>query len=128
MVTSAKAAVTVSLIGAAMLLATGPAEAGRGSAVGAGLLGFGVGAMVGSALTPRDVYVVPPPPPPPAYYGPASYGLAMDAGLVRLLRPLSELQSAHGLLRRRRRARVFLPLGQSAARTGESGDHSLTAA
>ena len=51
-----------------------PAEAGRGSAVGAGLLGFGVGAMVGSALTPRDVYVVPPPSPPPAYYGPASYG------------------------------------------------------
>jgi hypothetical protein len=74
MVTSAKAAVTVSLIGAAMLLATGPAEAGHGSAVGAGLLGFGVGAMVGSAITPRDVYVVPPPPPPPAYYGPASYG------------------------------------------------------
>jgi hypothetical protein len=73
MFTSAKAAVTVSLIGAAMLLATGLAEAGRGSAVGAGLLGFGVGAMVGSALTPRDVYVVPPPPPPPAYYGPASY-------------------------------------------------------
>jgi hypothetical protein len=74
MVTSAKAAVTVSLIGAAMLFSSAPAEAGRGSAVGAGLLGFGVGAVVGSALTPRDVYVVPPPPPPPVYYGPASYG------------------------------------------------------
>jgi hypothetical protein len=47
-----------------------PANAGHGNAVGAGLLGFGVGAIVGSALTPREVYV----PPPPAYYGPASYG------------------------------------------------------
>ena len=30
-------------------------QAGRGSAVGAGVLGFGVGAIVGSALTPREV-------------------------------------------------------------------------
>jgi BA14K-like protein len=74
MVTSAKAAGTVSMIGAAMLLFSAPAEAGRGSAVGAGLLGFGVGAVVGSALTPREVYVAPPPPPPPVYYAPASYG------------------------------------------------------
>jgi hypothetical protein len=30
---------------------------------------------VGSALAPREVYVVPPPPPPPrAYYGPVGYG------------------------------------------------------
>lgn len=43
-------------------------QAGRGSAVGAGLVGFGAGALVGTALTPREVYVVPPP--PPAYYGP----------------------------------------------------------
>jgi hypothetical protein len=50
------------------------AYAGNGNAVGAGLLGFGVGAIVGSALAPREVYVVPPPPPPPAYYGPAGYG------------------------------------------------------
>jgi hypothetical protein len=47
-------------------------SAGHGNAVGAGLLGFGVGAIVGSALTPREVYVVPSPPPP--YYGPAGYG------------------------------------------------------
>jgi len=45
------------------------ANAGNGRAVGAGLLGFGVGAIVGSALTPREVYVVPPPP-PPVYYAP----------------------------------------------------------
>jgi hypothetical protein len=31
------------------------AKAGHGNAVGAGLLGFGVGAIVGSALTPREV-------------------------------------------------------------------------
>lgn len=66
------AAATV-LIGTATLSA--PASAGNGNAVGAGLLGLGVGAIVGSALAPREVYVVPPPPPPPpAYYGPASYG------------------------------------------------------
>ena len=40
------------------------------NALGAGLLGFGVGAIVGSALTPREVYVAPPPPPaPPTYVG-----------------------------------------------------------
>jgi hypothetical protein len=58
---------------AAMALAS-PAEAGNGSAVGAGLVGFGVGALVGNALAPRQVYVVPPPPPPPVYYGPVVYG------------------------------------------------------
>ena len=43
---------------------------GNGDAVGAGLLGFGIGAVVGSALTPSTVVVAPPPayaPPPPAY-------------------------------------------------------------
>ena len=49
------------------------ASAGNGNAIGAGLFGLGVGAIVGSALTPREVYVVPSPPPPPAYYGPAAY-------------------------------------------------------
>lgn len=39
------------------------------NAVGAGLLGFGVGAIVGSALTPREVYVAPPPRPAPVYAG-----------------------------------------------------------
>jgi hypothetical protein len=62
------------------------AHAGNGSAVGAGILGFGVGAMVGSAIAPQSVYVAPPPPvyyappppvyyaPPPVYVGPAYYG------------------------------------------------------
>ncbi|MGH6735837.1 MAG: BA14K family protein [Methyloceanibacter sp.] len=36
---------------------------GGGNTVAAGLIGFGVGAIVGSALTPREVYVAPPPPP-----------------------------------------------------------------
>jgi hypothetical protein len=49
------------------------ASAGHNNSVGAGLLGFGVGAIVGSAITPREVYVVPPPPPPPSYYGPVGY-------------------------------------------------------
>jgi hypothetical protein len=64
------------LIGLAALSLAQPAGAGhRNNSVGAGLLGFGIGAIVGSALTPREVYVVPPPPPPPpAYYGPAAYG------------------------------------------------------
>jgi hypothetical protein len=55
-----------------MVVAMSPvsAKAGHGSAVGAGLLGFGVGAIVGSALAPREVYVVPP----PTYYSPAGYG------------------------------------------------------
>ena len=48
---------------------------GGGDALAAGIIGLGVGAIIGSALTPREVYVTPPPPPPPrAYYGAASYG------------------------------------------------------
>ena len=59
-------------IGLAALISAAPAEAGRGSAVGAGLAGFGIGAILGSALSPREVYVVPPPP-PPVYYAPVVY-------------------------------------------------------
>jgi hypothetical protein len=69
-----KALTAAALVGMAALTLPAPAEAGHGRAWGAGLIGFGVGALVGSALTPREVYVVPPPPPPPAYYGPVSYG------------------------------------------------------
>lgn len=77
-----KAIAAAALIGTAALTLPEPAEAGRGyygrghggDAWGAGLIGFGIGAIVGSALTPREVYVVPPPPPEPAYYGPAAYG------------------------------------------------------
>ena len=53
------------LAGIGLAAMTGPASAGHGNAVGAGLLGFGIGAIVGSAITPREVYVVPPPPPSP---------------------------------------------------------------
>jgi hypothetical protein len=81
----------VSLVATAMGIAaaslTTLAHAGNGSAVGAGLVGFGVGAIVGSALAPQTVYVAPPPPvyyappppiyyapPPPVYVGPVFYG------------------------------------------------------
>jgi hypothetical protein len=70
-----KAIAAAALVGTLALSMPAPAEAGHGNAVGAGLLGFGIGAIVGSALTPQTVYVAPPPPPPPrAYYGPAAYG------------------------------------------------------
>jgi hypothetical protein len=74
-------------MGIAAALLTTLAHAGNGSAVGAGLVGFGVGAIVGSALAPQTVYVAPPPPvyyappppiyyapPPPVYVGPVFYG------------------------------------------------------
>ena len=72
-----RSTLTALAIAAVVGMAISPtaASAGDRNAVGAGLLGFGVGAIVGSALTPREVYVVPPPPPPPrAYYGPVGYG------------------------------------------------------
>jgi hypothetical protein len=54
-----------------------PAYAGHnGDAVGAGLLGFGVGAVVGSALTPSTVVVAPPPAYAPAAYGPPPWSPA----------------------------------------------------
>jgi hypothetical protein len=71
--TALKTIAATTLLEVAVLFATVPAYAGDGKAVGAGLLGFGVGAIVGSALTPREVYVAPPPPPPPVYYGPVAY-------------------------------------------------------
>ena len=86
---------------AVMGMATLPTDvkAGHGNAVGAGLLGFGVGAIVGSALTPKEVYVVPPPPPPTVYYAPAGYVPHMEPGMVQLLskdlRPV--VQSEYGL-------------------------------
>ena len=43
---------------------------GGGNAVAAGIIGLGVGALIGSALTPRTVYVAPPPP----RYAPVAYG------------------------------------------------------
>jgi hypothetical protein len=72
-----RATVTTAAIGIAALSVTVPAHAGNGSAVGAGIVGFGVGAILGSALTPQAVYVAPPPVyyvPPPVYYGGVVYG------------------------------------------------------
>ena len=70
-----KVVVSIVTIGMAAISLANPAHAGNGSAVGAGLLGFGVGALVGSAVTPQTVYVAPPPvyyaPPPPVYVAPA---------------------------------------------------------
>ena len=70
-----KVVVSIVTIGMAAISLANPAHAGNGSAVGAGLLGFGVGALVGSAVRPQTVYVAPPPPvyyapPPPVYYAP----------------------------------------------------------
>jgi hypothetical protein len=59
-------------IGIAALSFTARAQAEHGYAVGAGLVGFGIGAILGSALAPQEVYVAPPP--PPYYYGPVGYG------------------------------------------------------
>ena len=83
--------VTTAAIGIAALSLTAPAHAGNGSAVGAGLLGFGIGAIVGSAVTPQAVYVAPPPPPPvyyvppppPVYYGTVVYGPPYRYGYYR---------------------------------------------
>ena len=58
-----------------------PAYAGNGNAIGAGLLGLGIGAVVGSALAPQTVYVAPA----PAYAGPAAYGPPPWSGLVPVL-------------------------------------------
>ena len=80
--------VTTAAIGIAALSLTAPAHAGNGSAVGAGLLGFGVGAILGGALAPQAVYVAPPPvyyvpPPPPVYYGTVVYGPPYRYGYYR---------------------------------------------
>ena len=63
--TSVRTAAATALLGMAALSLSTTANAGDGKAVGAGLLGFGVGAIVGSAIAPREVYVAPPAPPPP---------------------------------------------------------------
>jgi hypothetical protein len=47
-----------------------PAQAGS-SDIGAGLVGFGIGAILGGMMGPPEVYFVPP---PPDYYGPVVYG------------------------------------------------------
>src|SRR5262249_14288582 len=66
-----RTAVTAATIGMAALFVSPQAQAEHGSAVGAGLVGLGIGAILGSMMGPPEVYFVPP---PPGYYGPAVYG------------------------------------------------------
>jgi hypothetical protein len=74
MQTSLKAITATALIGIGTLSLPLSANAGWGCGWGCGwgsaLAGFGVGALVGSALAAPPVYVVPP----DYYYGPAGYG------------------------------------------------------
>src|SRR5262245_12588764 len=53
---------------------TVPALAGGGSAIGFGIAGFGIGALLGSALAPTAVYVGPPGYYYEPYYDPEDYG------------------------------------------------------
>ncbi len=90
-----KSVAVAAALGTAALSLPAPAEAGN--AVGAGLIGFGVGAIVGSALTPRTVYVAPPPPPPVYYgvgYGPPAWSPAWYSYCAG---PPSELQCSDRL-------------------------------
>ena len=53
--------VATAAIGIAVLSLSQPAQAGS-SDIGAGLVGFGIGAILGSMMGPPEVYFVPPPP------------------------------------------------------------------
>lgn len=72
-----KAVAATALLGMSAAALPAPASAHDGW-VGAGLVGLGVGAVIGSALAPRTVYVAPPPPPPayPVAYGPPPWSPA----------------------------------------------------
>jgi hypothetical protein len=73
---SLKTIIAAAVIGIGTFSLSPQANAGWGCGWGCGwgsaLAGFGVGAIVGSALAAPPVYAVPPP--PPYYYGPAAYG------------------------------------------------------
>jgi len=91
MLKTIRVTVTTAAIGIAALSLVAPAHAGNGSAIGAGLAGFGIGAIVGSALAPQTVYVALPPvyyapPPPVVYYAPPPvvvYGPSYRYGYYR---------------------------------------------
>jgi hypothetical protein len=67
---ASRVTVTAASIGIAALSLSVPAHGGS-SDIGAGLVGFGIGAILGSMMGPPEVYFVPP---PPDYYGPVVYG------------------------------------------------------
>jgi hypothetical protein len=73
---SLKTITAAAVIGIGAFSLSSPANAGWGCGWGCGwgsaLAGFGVGAIVGSALAAPPVYAVPPP--PSYYYGPTAYG------------------------------------------------------
>ena len=76
-----RTAATAAAIAIAALSLALPAQAGPRSAVGAGLVGFGIGAILGSMVGPPEVYFVPP---PLRYYGSVVYGPPnYDAGALR---------------------------------------------
>ena len=112
MVKAFKIAVPGAAMAIAALSLTAPARAGNRSAVGAGLAGFGIGAILGGALAPREVYVVPPPPPPPVYSGPwprgrrhgRQAGMTIAPGVIRASTCKRDISSVPD------GAAVFLPL------------------
>ena len=75
---SLKTITAAAVIGIGTFSLSAPANAGWGWGCGWGcgwgpaLAGFGIGAIVGSALAAPPVYAGPPP--PPYYYGPTAYG------------------------------------------------------
>jgi hypothetical protein len=88
-----RTAVTAAAIAIAAQLLTLPAQAGPRSAVGAGLVGFGIGAILGTMMGPPEVYFVPP---PPNYYGPVVYGLPHYDGQVAYGPPDSYRPRSYG--------------------------------
>jgi hypothetical protein len=70
---SRRTVLIVASAGLTVLMTTAPVHAGNGNIVGAGLLGLGIGAIIGSALTPTEVYVAPPPAYGPPAWTPAWY-------------------------------------------------------
>ena len=56
---ASRMAITATAIGIATLSVGAPAHAGS-SDIGAGLVGFGIGAILGSMMGPPEVYFVPP--------------------------------------------------------------------
>jgi hypothetical protein len=71
MIKGVKAATAAALLAAGTIGAVAPAEAhGPGVAIGAGLLGLGIGAAIASDHPHYVQYAPPPTPPPRVYYAP----------------------------------------------------------
>ena len=81
-------------IGIAALSPNAPAQAGN-SDIGAGLVGFGIGAILGSMMGPPEVYFVPP---LPDYYGPVVYGPPTMTGRSSMDRCLARREATASCL------------------------------